>query len=377
MDSVDTIEEIKNNEDDYVTVYGRTISSDEMCELIEALKSNHVLKDLTIYTFPYGNPKQMSDLFKTLQNHPALKKLTIATYTPITPDNIDALNKLITSSTTKLQELSLDNKACTDQGLNNLLPAIINSPSLIKFHYFMSTAKNEAIMKAATKLIKESKLQAIYFYLREPGNNITHPQIQALVEALKENSKQNNTLTVKDLCISLTDYEPQALQPLFDYILDKDSSLPLELTLGSINDTNTLQALVKAMKHNTLINDLTIEIIPTIENAERMLKLVTVNNTLTRLDFWSMGDPIGNPDKFKKIEEQIEAQLLENKAKQERLQASISSDDKHSRKRSAYLDVFSTTDLKRQRPSADEDTSRNTKPPSEDPPSNTTIHVRS
>ena len=370
------IPRIQNPKVTYVSVSDELISSAEMRELIEALKDNRTLKHLTLDPDAFENPAQLNELFETLENHPSLEKLWIATDISLTPNNIDALNKLITSSTTKLQELSLDNKACTDQGLNNLLPAIINSPSLIKFHYFMSTAKNEAIMKAAAKLINESKLQAIYFYLQEPENTITRPQIQALVEALKENAKKNNTLTIKDLCLSLTAYEPEALQPLFDYILEKDSSLPPELTLGSINDSDTLQALVKAMKQDTQINDLTIEIKPTIENAERMLKLVTANNTLTRLDFWSMGDPIGNSDKFEKIEGQIEAQLLENKAKQERLQASISSDDKHSRKRTAYLDVFSTSDLKRQRP-ADENTSRNTKPPSDDPPSTTTIHVKS
>ena len=369
MRPIYTIEEIKNDEDDYVSVSGKTITLSEIHKLIEALKSNHVLKNLTIHAFPYDNYEQMSELFKILQNHPTLEKLTIATYTPLTLDNIEALKKLITSPTTKLKELSLDNKASTDQGLAMLLPAIISSPSLTRFVYFIPDATNNTIMAAATTLINESKLQAIYFFPQEPECDITCNQIKALVNALRQNT------TLKVLCLSLDTYQPQALQPLFDH-LETNHSLD-ELALYSINEIETLQALVKAMKQNKQINFLSIEIKPTIKNIKLMLDLVNHNSTLTRLDFCSMGDPLGDPDEIKKIEDQINNKLENNKIM---LQTNSTTDkSQQSRKRSAYQTVLTSSDPgshnKRQRPSRDENTSRNTQPSSEGPPSPTTIHI--
>ena len=352
------------------SVYGH-LGTSSMEQLIKAFETNNTLKIFIFNARKVDDLTQMDELFETLNQHSSLQALDIATGVELSDDNIAKLEQLIKTRPT-LRSLTLGNQVCNATQLKRLTDTLESCEKLKKFMCIINDIPDNVILDITIKLVRYNHLQSI---IVNP-ENITQKQMEDLVNAMESNPHPN----LRHLGVAASFYEAGALPVLFNY-LEKNTTLT-ELGLGDITNFSDFKQLVDVMSKNTTLTSLTFEITPAKEFFNASYELISNNNTLKVYQYFTEYSKLESSPELMKlieladsIEEKISDKIAENKARKNSLQANTIAGNEHSKKRSAYLDLFSTADLKRQRP-LDENTSRNTKPPSDDP-SSTTIHVKS
>ena len=368
---------IANNLCPRTGIRGSPITSIEMRQLINALKTNHSLIAFTFSPKRVEKLALVSELFESFMQHEPLQELRLATEFQLSEDNLAKLKQLITAHTT-LDSLTLRYKVCNEAQLKRFTDTLENCEQLKKFVCAINGIPDNTLLDIIIKLIRYNHLQSI---IVNP-ENVTKKQMADLVSAMELNIHPN----LRHLGLTASSYEAGALPILFNY-LEKNATLT-ELGLGDITDINDFKQLVDVMSKNTTLTSLSFEITPSEEFFNASYKLISNNNTLKVFEYFTEYSKLeSSPElmKLKKLANSIEKKISDkvavNKARKNSLQANTTADNEHSKKRSAYQAVLTPSDSvlhnKRQRPSADEDTSRNTTSPSEGSPSNTTIHVKS
>ena len=358
------------------SVYGHLTTS-SMRQLIKAFETNNTLKTFIFSARKLDDLTQMDELFETLNQHSSLQALDIATETELSDNNVAKLEQLIKTHFT-LRSLTLGNHVCNATQLTRLTDTLESCEQLKKFMCIINDIPDNVLLDITIKLVRYNHLQAI---IVNP-ENVTKKQMENLVNAMESNPRSN----LKHLGLAASTYEVGALPVLFNY-LEKNTKLT-ELGLGDITDINDFKQLADVMSKNTTLTSLSFEITPAKEFFNVSYKLISDNNTLKVYQYFTEYSKLESSPELMKlmkladsIEEKISDKVAENKARKNSLQANTTADDEHSNKRSAYQAVLtpsnSTSHNKRQRLSADEDTSRNTTSSSEGPPSSTTIHVKS
>ena len=358
-----------------IGIRGSHITSAEMRQLINAFKTND---SLTIFIF---SPRSVDDLtlvgklFETLNGHESLQELDITTESNLGEDNLSKLEHLVETHLT-LHTLNLRSKVCNTEQLIRFTDTLQNCTRLKKFICKVEDIPDDTLFNIIIKLIRYNHLQAILV----KSNIVAKEQMENLVDAVTS----SNTSNLRRLSLAALAYAPGALQPLLKYLKTKKSTLT-SLGLGNITDIRDFKQLADTMSKNTTLTSLYCEITPTNEFFKTAYELISHNDTLTHFEFFTEDHKLGSSTDLESMlnttRDKINEKLAQNKARKNSLQANSTADNEHSKKRSAYQAVLtpssSTSHNKRQRPSADEDTSRNTTSPSEGPPSNTTIHVKS
>ena len=371
------IEWIANNQGPKKTgIRGSHITSAEMRQLIKAFETNNTLETFFFSPKKVDDLTQMDELFEMLNQHSSLQALDIATGVELSDDNVAKLEQLIKTHPI-LRSLTLGNHVCNAMQLKRLTDTLESCEQLKKFMCIINDIPDNVLLDIITKLVRYNHLQSI---IVNP-EDITQKQMEDLINAMESNPHSN----LRHLGVAASFYEAGALPVLFNY-LEKNTTLT-KLGLGDITNFSDFKQLVDVMSKNTTLTSLGFEITPAEEFFNASYELILNNNTLKMYQYFTEYSKLESSPELMKlmkladsVEEKISYKVAENKARKDTLQTNTTANDEYSKKRSAYQAVLtpsdSTSHNKRQRPSANEDTSRNTKPPSEGSPSNTTIHVK-